>query len=166
MYSIFSSKALLLLTVAALSLQVTGARGQFSDPAAGSLSATTIPPARLLQPGDLNRFLMEANSNGPLILQVGSHVMFAQAHIPRAVYAGPGSQPGGLKLLERLVASTPKNGEIVIYCGCCPWNRCPNMGPAYKKLLDLGFKNVKALYLANNFGDDWVARGYKVEKGE
>jgi hypothetical protein len=25
---------------------------------------------------------------------------------------------------------------------------------------------VKALYLANNFGDDWVSKGYPVERGE
>jgi hypothetical protein len=25
---------------------------------------------------------------------------------------------------------------------------------------------VKALYLPNNFGDDWVSKGYPVERGE
>jgi hypothetical protein len=54
----------------------------------------------------------------------------------------------------------------VLYCGCCPWGRCPNVGPAYKYLYDQGFTNVKVLYMANNFGDDWVAKGYKVEHGQ
>jgi hypothetical protein len=71
-----------------------------------------------------------------------------------------------LQLLESKVASTPKNALIVIYCGCCPWNRCPNVGPAYARLHDLGFTNVKVLYMANNFGDDWVAKGYRVEQGQ
>ena len=92
--------------------------------------------------------------------------MFAQAHIAGSVFAGPGSQPSGLALIEKRVASTEKNKLIVIYCGCCPWNRCPNMGPAYKRLHDLGFTNVKAIYIANNFGDDWVAKGYQVESGD
>ena len=92
--------------------------------------------------------------------------MFAQAHIPGSLYAGPGSQAAGLQLLESKVNKTPKDKLIVIYCGCCPWSRCPNMGPAYKRLRELGFTNVKALYIANNFGDDWVAKGYSVEKGE
>jgi len=40
------------------------------------------------------------------------------------------------------------------------------VGPAYKALYDQGFTNVKVLYLANNFGDDWVAKGYVVEHGQ
>jgi hypothetical protein len=39
------------------------------------------------------------------------------------------------------------------------------VGPAYKRLHDLGFTNVKVLYLANNFGDDWLYKGYRVEQG-
>jgi hypothetical protein len=29
----------------------------------------------------------------------------------------------------------------------------------------MGFTNVKVLYLADNFGADWVDRGYPVERG-
>jgi hypothetical protein len=29
----------------------------------------------------------------------------------------------------------------------------------------MGFTNVKALYLANNFGADWADKGYPVEPG-
>jgi hypothetical protein len=29
----------------------------------------------------------------------------------------------------------------------------------------MGFTNVKALYLANNFGADWADKGYPVEAG-
>jgi rhodanese-related sulfurtransferase len=39
------------------------------------------------------------------------------------------------------------------------------MGPAFKLLHDLGFTNVKALYLANNLGTDWVDKGYPIERG-
>jgi thiosulfate/3-mercaptopyruvate sulfurtransferase len=139
---------------------------QFSDPASEPLSAMTVPQARLMQAAELVRLLKTNGVDRPLMLQVGSHVMFAQAHIPGSAYAGPGSQTAGLQLLEKAVASTSKNKMIVIYCGCCPWNHCPNIGPAYKRLRDLGFTNVKALYIANNFGDDWAARGYPVDKGE
>ena len=85
---------------------------------------------------------------------MGSHVFFAQAHIPGSVYAGSGSQLGGLQSLEKAVQGQPKNAAIVIYCGCCPWNRCPNVGPAYKALTDMGFTRVKVLYLADNLGAD------------
>jgi hypothetical protein len=30
----------------------------------------------------------------------------------------------------------------------------------------MGFTNVKALYLADNFGADWAAKGYPVEQGD
>lgn len=117
-----------------------------------------------MQPEALNKMLQGGGAK-PLVLQVGSHVMFSQAHIRGAQYAGPGSQPAGLQVLERKVAGLRKNAFVVIYCGCCPWNRCPNVGPAFHRLVELGFINVKVLYLANNFGDDWVNKGYSVETG-
>jgi hypothetical protein len=30
----------------------------------------------------------------------------------------------------------------------------------------MGFTNVKVLYIANNFGADWVEKGYPVAKGD
>jgi thiosulfate/3-mercaptopyruvate sulfurtransferase len=150
-----------LLFVAMLTGQA--ARAQFSNPAA---SASTVPQAQLMQPAELVRLLKASGAEQPVVFQVGSFVMFQQAHIPNAGFAGPGSQPNGMMLLKKFAAPLKKDQLIVIYCGCCPWNRCPNIGPAYKQLRDLGFTNVKALYLANNFGDDWVAKGYPTERGE
>jgi hypothetical protein len=40
------------------------------------------------------------------------------------------------------------------------------MHPAYKTLHSLGFTNVKALYVTNNFGADWVDKGYPTAKGD
>ena len=128
-------------------------------------SAFTIPTAQLIQPSDLNRLLHTPGAQMPLILQVGSRMMFAQEHITGAEFAGPGSQTEGLDLLRGRVASLPRSALIVLYCGCCPWNRCPNVGPAYSLLHQMGFTSVKVLYLANNFGDDWVNKGFPVEGG-
>ena len=80
-------------------------RAQFSSPVETSLSATTIPKAQQIQPAEVVRMLKADGADRPLVLQVGSHVMFTQAHIPGAAYAGPGSQAAGLQLLERTVAS-------------------------------------------------------------
>jgi hypothetical protein len=30
----------------------------------------------------------------------------------------------------------------------------------------MGFTKVRVLYIANNFGADWVAKGYPTAKGE
>jgi thiosulfate/3-mercaptopyruvate sulfurtransferase len=132
---------------------------------ASAQSATTVPASQLIQAADLNNILASADpSPKPLILQVGSHIFFDEAHITGSQYAGPGSQPAGLALLEKAVASLPKDQFIVLYCGCCPWNRCPNVGPAWKRLAGLGYTNVKVLYIAKNFGDDWVSKGYPTQK--
>jgi thiosulfate/3-mercaptopyruvate sulfurtransferase len=133
-------------------------------PVSGPGSALSIPEAQLIQPEALNHLLQTRGTAKPLLLQVGSHLLFDEAHIAGSVYAGAGSQPSGLEQLRNTVAPLSKTKAIVLYCGCCPWNRCPNLGPAYKQLQDLGFTNVKVLYLATNLGTDWVAKGYPVER--
>jgi thiosulfate/3-mercaptopyruvate sulfurtransferase len=131
--------------------------------AAQPASALTIPTAQLMQPEELNKLLQKPQTLKPLILQVGSRVMFDEAHIAGAEYAGPGSHDDGLQALKNRVSSLSRQTSIVIYCGCCPWNHCPNIGPAYKLLSDMGFVHLKALHLADNFGDNWVNMGYPVE---
>jgi rhodanese-related sulfurtransferase len=134
---------------------------------APSTSAFSIPTSAQMQTEELNKLLLTAKgADKPLVLQVGSQVLFAQAHIKGSEFAGPGAQPEGLDRLKARVKTVPKNTLIVIYCGCCPWNRCPNMGPAYKQLIDMGFTRVKALYMANNLGTDWAQKGYPVATGE
>ena len=154
------------LALAAILFAAPQSRAQFSGNQASSESALSIPQSQLIQPDVLNRMVMAGGVQKPVVLQVGSHVMYSQAHIAGAMYAGPGSDAGGLQSLRNTVKAMPRNKFIVLYCGCCPWSHCPNVGPAYKTLHDLGFTNVKVLYLANNFGDDWVNKGYRVERGQ
>jgi thiosulfate/3-mercaptopyruvate sulfurtransferase len=127
------------------------------------VSATTIPTDRLIQPVDLPPLLQSAEK-APVVLQVGSRIFYTEAHIRGSIYAGAGSQPSGLALLEKTVTPFPKDKFIVLYCGCCPWNRCPNIAPAFDRLRTLGYTNVKVLYIPNNFGDDWVSKGYPTDK--
>jgi thiosulfate/3-mercaptopyruvate sulfurtransferase len=122
-------------------------------------------PARI-SPAELVKILHSATPEKPLILQIGPHTMFAQAHIPGAEFIGATSTPAGIDALRTRVKSLPKSTFIVLYCGCCPWDRCPNVRPGYAELAKLGFTRVKVLYLANNFGADWVAMNYPVTKGE
>jgi 3-mercaptopyruvate sulfurtransferase SseA len=141
-------------------------RGARPSLAAGDVSASTVPEAQLIQPDALRRLLKPSAKDVPLIVQVGSRVFFRESHIPGAQYAGPASQPSGIASLESLVSGLQKEKFIVLYCGCCPWTRCPNIGPAYRRLHELGFQNVKVLYLPNNFGDDWVKKGYPAVPGK
>ena len=143
-----------------------------SQPSAAALQAEStpsaieeIPAAQLLQPDELVQILRSSTDEKPLILQVGSHVLYAEAHISGSEYAGPGGQDTGLQALRDRVKGLERNRFLVIYCGCCPWNKCPNTRPAYRELHTLGFTHVRVLYLASNFGTDWVNKGYPVTKG-
>lgn len=124
-------------------------------------SATTIPQNQLIQPEALHRDLA-AHPQADLILQVGSRLLFNEAHIPGAEYAGPASSAEGLEALRGRVSGLPRSRAIVLYCGCCPWEHCPNVAPAWELLHRMGFSHVRVLYLADNFGTDWVSRGYAV----
>src|SRR5271165_820077 len=128
-------------------------------------SDDAIPRAQLITPEELNQSLKSAKQK-PLVFNVGPHTLYAQAHIPNSEYIGAGSSDAGHAKLRDRVKSLPKNSAIVLYCGCCPWGHCPNMHPAYQLLHSLGFTNVKAVYIASDFGTDWVDKGYTVAKGE
>ncbi len=122
--------------------------------------------ASLIHPEELVKILQSSHGEKPLLVQVGSHVLYSQAHIPGSEYLGPASDANGLQLLRHRVEPLSRKAFIVIYCGCCPWSHCPNIKPAQDLLQGMGFTNFKVLYLANNFGADWVDKGYPVAKGD
>lgn len=126
-------------------------------------TAPLIPKTALIQPADLAAELKSGTA--PTILQVGFSVLYGQAHIPGAIYAGPTGQDAGIANLKTQVAALAKDKPLVIYCGCCPWEKCPNVDAAWKSLAAMGFTNVKVLYLASNFGADWADKGYPTVKG-
>jgi thiosulfate/3-mercaptopyruvate sulfurtransferase len=128
--------------------------------------ASLIPAARLINPHELVKILQSATGDKPLMIQVGSHVLYTQAHIPGSEYIGPASSASGLQALRNRVEPLPRNKFIVLYCGCCPWSHCPNVKPADDALHAMGFSDVKILFIPNNFGVDWVANGYPVAKGD
>jgi thiosulfate/3-mercaptopyruvate sulfurtransferase len=128
--------------------------------------ASSIPSSQLLNPDELVKGLHPSTGEKPLVIQVGSHVLYTQAHIPGSEYIGPASSESGLQSLRKRVQPLPRNKFIVIYCGCCPWSHCPNIKPADDALRALGFTNVKVLYIADNFGANWVDKGYPTAKGD
>ncbi len=128
--------------------------------------AADVPPSAQIQPDALAKLLQSNSTEKPLIIQVGFQKLYQQAHIPGAEYVGPANDGPGIQKLEKRVSSLPKNKAIVLYCGCCPWSHCPNVQPAYELLHSMGFTNVKVLYIAQNFGADWVSKGYPTEKSE
>lgn len=130
-----------------------------------STQEQTLGNQDLIQPKELAAILQTAKEK-PLVFQVGFHVLYQQAHIPGSEYVNPASSVRGLQELRNRVQAIPRDKAIVLYCGCCPWSRCPNVKPAFAALRSMGFKQVKVLYIADNFGVDWVDKGYPVTKGE
>src|ERR1700744_1601049 len=137
--------------------------GLAAPAAAQSGSAPGIPEEALVQAIVLAAALKSGEK--PAILQVGFRVMYDEAHIPGAIYAGPTGKDEGVALLKQAAATLDKNKPLVIYCGCCPWVRCPNVANAWKTLTALGFKDLKGLFIANNFCAAWVEEGYPATHG-
>jgi len=127
---------------------------------------SSIAASKLIQPEELARIVQSPKGGAPLIFHVGYRVFYLQAHVPHSEYIGPASETEGIQRLRQRVQALPRTQYIVVYCGCCPWTKCPNINSAYNQLRALGFGNVKLLYIAENFGKDWVDKGYPVAKGE
>jgi hypothetical protein len=130
----------------------------------GSESADPWAPDRLMQTEDLSRILSDPATRKPLVLHIGIQYLYRNAHIAGSRFVGTASLPEGIEKLKDEVRNIPQDSEIVLYCGCCPWDVCPNPRPAYKALMDLGYKNVKVLYLPQNLQRDWVQKGFPTEK--
>src|ERR1700761_7699865 len=68
-----------------------------------------IPAGALLQPEELQQLLRTSGGEKPLVLQVGSHVLYAEAHIPGAEYVGAAGQDAGLQALKEKVKALDRN---------------------------------------------------------
>jgi hypothetical protein len=122
--------------------------------------------AQVLHAADLTRELGNAKGgDSPTIIYVGFRTLFEGGHIPDAVFYGTASKEEGLAALKKAVAALPRSANLVIYCGCCPFDRCPNIRPAYTALHEMGFTRVRVLVLPTSFAADWVGKGYAMQKG-
>jgi thiosulfate/3-mercaptopyruvate sulfurtransferase len=158
------------------------AAGYFSAPLTGAgqstsaaSPATSVPwsASQTIEAPDLVKELGllkgqpgESKSTGkPIVVCVGFRPLYMGAHVPGAVFHGAAQSEQGLADLKRWAQGLPRNTNLVIYCGCCPLDHCPNLRPAFTALRDLGFANLRVLVLPHDFASDWVEKGYPVEKG-
>lgn len=118
----------------------------------------------MLEPADLAKTLRSSEKK-PTLISVIFPVMYRNKHITGSIYAGPGNTPAGLETLRKAVAELPKDSDLVIYCGCCPMVKCPNIRPSYKLLKEMGFTHVRVLSIATNMATDWYEKGYPFEAG-
>ncbi len=122
--------------------------------------------AQILHPSDFARELGAAKGeSAPTIIYVGFRTLFDGGHIPGASFHGTASKENGLADLKKWIATLPRSTNIVIYCGCCPFDHCPNIRPAYTALHEMGFTRVRVLVLPTRFAAEWVAKGSPMQKG-
>ncbi len=153
---------LFLLTAVVGAMAFASAQG----PAKPAVAADDLPSASQIQPAELVQAMKATGAQKPVVLYVGPKAFYLQAHIPGAENIGPVGKPEGMEKLRARAASLPKDGPVVIYCGCCPWDHCPNIRPAFAELKKAGFTHVRVLYLSTSFGADWAEKGFPVAKGE
>jgi hypothetical protein len=119
-----------------------------------------------VQPADFVKELQQEKDPYPTVIYVGVKTLYEGAHIPGAAFYGPGSTEQGLAELRKFASTLPKNSDVVLYCGCCPLEKCPNLRPAFIALKDIGFARLRVLILPTSFNTDWVEQGLPVHKGE
>jgi hypothetical protein len=105
------------------------------------------------------------SGRAPVVLCVAFPVLYRSKHILHAIDAGPGAKPEGIEALKKASARLPKDADIVIYCGCCPMVKCPNIRPAYRTLMEMGFTHVRVLNVPTNMHTDWYSKNYPSEAG-
>jgi thiosulfate/3-mercaptopyruvate sulfurtransferase len=150
------SRKLLVFGFTLLGMGIPGASYETGQP---------LPSQALYQPQELADLLTHSNRPRPTLIYAGFHPLFIGAHIKGAIFAGPDSKPEGLEQLRSVVRNIPHGHPIVIYCGCCPFEKCPNVRPAYTVLREAGFQNVKVVHIPTNLHTDWVEKGYPTTKG-
>ena len=112
--------------------------------------------SELIEPSALAQMLENENSL-PVIFDVG-----LDAVIPHSINIGMTSKKENLEKFKEQLGALPKDTRIVIYCGCCPFEHCPNVRPAIEVLKEMKFTNWQLLDIPNNIRADWINKGYPV----
>ncbi len=115
--------------------------------------------SQLLAPADLAAVINSSTAKKPIIISVGPGAL-----IKGSMDMGPVHENANLEKLKLQLSKLPKDANIVIYCGCCPFEHCPNIRPAFILLNEMKFSNAHLLNLEHNIKTDWVAKGYPTQK--
>ncbi len=109
---------------------------------------------QLLEPRDLVQLIGD-RQDSLVIFSLG-----AGGIIPGSKDTGPAGEEKSLKNLKKELEGLPRDTDIVLYCGCCPFEICPNVRPAFSLLNEMGFTDHRLLNLRENIKVDWIDRGY------
>lgn len=120
----------------------------------GSLK-NTWTKNELIEPATLADILKNPKADKPLIFNIG-----VVDDIKGARNMGASSEKENLARFKTTLAKLPKSTPMIVYCGCCPFDRCPNIRPAFQAMKDGGFTKGLLLNLPTNVNTDWISKGY------
>jgi hypothetical protein len=114
-----------------------------------------------IEPLVLNNIIL-SKKNIPVILNVSA---YRHTPIKGSIHIGD-MLDHSYADLKLALGSTPKNKEIVVYCGCCSLEYCERVEKAFDLLRANGYTNVKVLNLIVGFDPDWKGKQYVTESFE
>jgi hypothetical protein len=124
-----------------------------------SQTAEPWKAAQLLPPATLNSVINASSNDKPLIICVGPSAL-----IKTSIDAGSTKDKENLARLKQILFKEPKDRQIVIYCGCCPFDHCPNVRPAFQLLNEMKFTHAMLLDIPKNLKTDWIDHGYSINQ--
>ena len=116
--------------------------------------------SQLMQPETLAQKI-ENQEKLPLIISIGP-----QALIPHSKDIGMLVEEPNRARFDSLTDRLSKKTPVVIYCGCCPFDKCPNVRPAIAVLKEKGFENFHLLNLSTSLKADWIDHNYPLKNEE
>ena len=114
---------------------------------------------QLMPPAELAKVINDKNAPQPIVFSIGP-----DAIIKNSIDIGPAHEKEYISKFREALSKLPKDANIVIYCGCCPFEHCPNIRPAFQLLNEMKFTNQKLLSLQTNIKVDWINKGYPVSE--
>ena len=108
----------------------------------------------MLQPSELAATIKD-NKEISVIFSIGPGAV-----IPHSRDMGMIKEEENMKKFKGELEALPRDTSIIIYCGCCPYEHCPNVRPAIELLREMKFTHYKLLDLPHNIKIDWINKGY------
>jgi hypothetical protein len=109
----------------------------------------------LIEPSTLAAIISNPKAKQAMVYNIG-----VVENIKGAKNFGAASEKENLEKFKTTLAGLPKTSFLVVYCGCCPFERCPNIRPAFNLMKSMGFVNGKLLNLPTNLKQNWIDKGY------
>jgi thiosulfate/3-mercaptopyruvate sulfurtransferase len=110
---------------------------------------------QLIEPFELAKVINDKSSKKPIIYSIGPG-----GNIKDNIEMGAAQEKENIDNLKIALSKLDKKTEIVIFCGCCPFEHCPNIRPAFNLVTEMKFTNYKLLNLSHNLKVDWIDKGY------